>query len=80
MTQKQLVSSLGAQSTPTFLLRKDGSRQVNWFIGLNGQPASPGIPEYLGLKYLLANRPWAGAALPMPPAEPAAAMPTQVRN
>lgn len=64
--QESLVTYLGAQSTPTFLLRKNGANTVYWFIGLSGQSATPMTPAYPGLKTLQENLPWAGGRLPAP--------------
>jgi hypothetical protein len=67
LAQKDLVTSIGTQSTPTFLLREDGGKLVYWFIGLNGQAASVATPAYPGLKDLERIRPWDGGKLPLPP-------------
>jgi len=65
--QEDIVNSILAQSTPTFLLRKGNDKTVYWFIGQGGQTATPMTPAYPGLKSLMADEPWAGGQLPPPP-------------
>ena len=65
--QANLVTSIGTQSTPTFLLRKNNSSTVYFFIGAKGQDPTPGTPAYPGLNLLIANAPWIGGKLPPPP-------------
>jgi protein-disulfide isomerase len=67
---KQIANAknIGVQSTPTFILRQNGSKKIYWFIGLNNQASNPGryIPAYPGLETLQKNVPWEGKTLPDP--------------